>query len=185
MQDWELTSGRAGSEATIEDGASQEHDQGLPAVFPNAQELLTVIESHSSRSGDPDASIPRGSAPPAADADATAIHALSDSITNTAPASVTTTLVNEVLENGHRPEVQPPQQQQPRQQLPEDLARAKFWDKQIAAGQLSMLPEITIMHVNIMAWGESGLGKTVSLYRADRLAMHTGVMGDNAAVLHD
>jgi hypothetical protein len=133
---------------------------------------LAVVESYSSSSGDPDAVIPRGSAPAAADADAAAaVPAISNSVPSAAPASVTTTLVNEVLENGHRPEVQP-QQQQPKQQLPEDLARAKFWDKQIAAGQLSMLPEITIMHVNIMAWGESGLGKTVSSMQSARLAMH-------------
>lgn len=75
------------------------------------------------------------------------------------PQSVNTSLLHDLLESGgHRP-----QQQQQQQPAPEDVTRARFWDKQIADGNLSMLPEITTMQVNIMSRGESGLGKTVCL----------------------
>lgn len=171
-QDWELTSGRAASDDG-EEGSSVVAHPAIPAALPSAQEVLDVIASHSSsKIGVPDAAILRGvdaAAAAAADANSTAAAPTPD-LAADVPASVTTSVINEVFEMGYRPDLQQPQQA--KQQTSEGLAHAKFWDRQIAEGKLSMLPEITIMHVNIMAWGESGLGKTVSVCRFLSLAMH-------------
>lgn len=40
---------------------------------------------------------------------------------------------------------------------------ASFWDQQIAQGNLSMCSVKYPTHVNVMLYGESGLGKTVSM----------------------
>lgn len=137
--------------------------QETSGALPTAEEVLAAIEAHADPSDEP-SGILRGSSSAATAAVENAEEAVSEA--PNAPASVTTTIINELLESGgHRPEPVL-QQQQPQQQQhsPESIARAKWWDKQIAEGNLSMLPEITTMHVNIMAWGESGLGKTVRLW---------------------
>ena len=63
-----------------------------------------------------------------------------------------TTQLNLVLETG---------QSQQQQVQSEALAQAKFWDKQINQGKLSMVPRRVNVHTNIVVMGESGLGKTV------------------------
>lgn len=157
VQDWELTSGGCDKDDAISETSDMQANQDSLGKLPTAQEVLAAIEAQSG-SEQPSMIVPRGSGIAAADGDAAA--AVEAPIAG-APASVTTSIINEFLESGgHRPEQAQQQQQQP---APEEIARAKWWDKQIAEGNLSMLPEITIMHVNIMAWGESGLGKTVRL----------------------
>lgn len=165
MQDWELTSGRAASSAS-DDAASEEVDHGIPAALPTAQELLDAIKPDATVSMHPGATLPVSTPAQAAAAGVSMqMHSLPKAAPE-APASITTSVLNNVLENGHVSLLQPQQPQQTQQQIqhwaPEELAHAKFWDKQIAEGKLSMLPDTTIMHINIMAWGESGLGKTVS-----------------------
>jgi hypothetical protein len=50
---------------------------------------------------------------------------------------------------------------------PSEAQQASFWDQQIANGNLSMCSVKYPTYVNVMLYGESGLGKTVS-------AMHGG-----------
>jgi hypothetical protein len=165
MQDWELTSGRAASSAS-NDAASEEQNLGIPAALPSAQELLDAINLDAPISMHNGDTLPLSTSAQAAAAGVSMQLASPLEVATAAPASVTTSVLNNVLEKGHVSLLQPQQQQQQTQQAqqwaPEELAHAKFWDKQIEDGKLSMLPDITIMHVNIMAWGESGLGKTVS-----------------------
>jgi transcriptional regulator with AAA-type ATPase domain len=44
-------------------------------------------------------------------------------------------------------------------------ADARFWDRQIAQGSLSMCNLHYPTYVNVMLYGESGLGKTVSIVK--------------------
>jgi hypothetical protein len=169
LQDWELTSGRAASSAS-DDAASEEVDHSTPAALPRAQELLDAINSDTAVSMHHVGTLP-GSTPAhaAAEGESMQMHSLPNTAPD-APASVTTSVLNNVLENVHVSLLQPQQQQhqtqqtqqQTKQSAAEELAHAKYWDKQLADGKLSMLPDTTIMNINIMAWGESGLGKTVS-----------------------
>jgi transcriptional regulator with AAA-type ATPase domain len=45
---------------------------------------------------------------------------------------------------------------------PSEAQQASFWDQQIANGNLSMCSVKYPTYVNVMLYGESGLGKTVS-----------------------
>ena len=161
-QDWTelLTSASRASDGGESDAAGED------SALPTAREVLAAIEASTEcidAPGDLAAPLPRGSGPAAATADVAAATTLP-------PASATTSILNELLESGCGHRLPEQQQQQSSKTVPthqpssEDLVRAKYWDKQIAEGNLSMLPEITIMHVNIMAWGESGLGKTVGAW---------------------
>jgi transcriptional regulator with AAA-type ATPase domain len=44
---------------------------------------------------------------------------------------------------------------------PSEAQQASFWDQQIANGNLSMCSVKYPTYVNVMLYGESGLGKTV------------------------
>lgn len=146
-QDWELTSGHAASITSDEISTQQPSSLG-PFISKDNEE---VYEAANLAEHGTNARVPRGSQPgSAASAGMSAFDALG-AVSDT-PESVRTSVVNGVLETGAKPDAQ---------QRPEDLAQAKFWDRQIAEGKLSMLSKISLMHVNIMAWGESGLGKTV------------------------
>lgn len=46
--------------------------------------------------------------------------------------------------------------------MPSEAQQASFWDQQIANGNLSMCSVKYPTYVNVMLYGESGLGKTVS-----------------------
>jgi hypothetical protein len=50
----------------------------------------------------------------------------------------------------------------PRDKQPSEAQQASFWDQQIANGNLSMCSVKYPTYVNVMLYGESGLGKTVS-----------------------
>lgn len=148
-QDWELTSAHAASIASDEVSTTQ---QPSGSQGPFSKDNVEAIEAATLAENGTNARVPRGSQPgSAASAGTSAFDALG-AVSDT-PESVRTSIVNGVLETGAKPDAQ---------QRPEDLAQAKFWDRQIAEGKLSMLSKISLMHVNIMAWGESGLGKTVS-----------------------
>lgn len=141
-----------------------EAQQVTSGALPTAREFIAAIQANAGPIGEPSGTLhPRGNSPAAdsttvaaANADAAASEAPN------APASVTTTIINELLESGV-PMPAPMQQQQPQlqQQSPSNIAQVKYMDQQIAEGNLIRRPGRKIEYMNIMTFGESGLGKTV------------------------
>jgi hypothetical protein len=147
-----------------------EAQQVTSGALPTARELAAAFQTHLYLR-DEHPGILRGST---LAADSTSVAAAdADAAVSKAPKtpmSISTTVINEILESVvHRPapmqqqQPQPMQQQQPQpqQQSIESTAHVKYMDMQIAEGNLIMKPGRKIEYMNIMTFGESGLGKTV------------------------
>jgi transcriptional regulator with AAA-type ATPase domain len=70
----------------------------------------------------------------------------------------------------------------PRGKQPSEAQQASFWDNQIANGNLSMCSVKYPTYVNVMLYGESGLGKTVSAELIQNL--HNAKQYQHESVLH-
>jgi hypothetical protein len=165
-QDWELTSAREARSET----SDMEAQQVISGALPTARELVAAFQTNLDLR-DEHSGILRGST---LAADSTTVAAANaDAVVSEAPntpMSISTTIINEIVESiVHKPapmqqwQPQPMQQQQPQPQQhpPENTAHVKYLDMQIAEGNLIMRPGRKIEYMNIMTFGESGLGKTV------------------------
>lgn len=157
-QDWELTSAREARSET----SDMEAQQVISGASPTARELVAAFQTNLDLR-DEHPGILRGST---LAADSTTVAAAdADAVVSEAPntpMSISTTIINEIVESVvHQPAPMQQQQPQPQQHPPENTALVKYLDMQIAEGNLIMRPGRKIEYMNIMTFGESGLGKTV------------------------